>query len=262
MKNTCYAIISKDVKEILLNWQILLPMVIVPLMLGVFMPTMMILGLEKGKNSLHELGPLLQMLPANVSFMSDVNRAFYALIDFMCPPLFLMIPLMAGSIIGASCLIVEKERRTLETLLYTPVTLPELFVAKLFATFIPSFIVTLIAFAGFCIVVNIFGHNYLNGAVFPNLKWLILIFWVSPAIILFGLSAMVIISAYASTFQSAQQLSGFIIVPFVILLTAQTSGHLVMDTWHYLLFSPLLLLFDYLIMSYAAKRMTYERLLD
>ncbi|EKD82982.1 MAG: ABC transporter permease protein [uncultured bacterium] len=262
MKNTYYAIISKDVKEILLNWQILLPMVIMPLMMGVFMPFMMILGLEKGKHSLHGLEPLLKMLPTDIAFMTDVSRAFYVLIDFMCPPLFLMIPLMAGSIIGASCLIVEKERRTLETLLYTPVTLPELFVAKLFATFIPSFIVTLISFAGFCIVVNIFGQNYLNGAVFPNLKWLILIFWVSPAIILFGLSAMVIISAYASTFQSAQQLSGFIIVPFILLLTAQTSGHLIMNTGHYLLFSPVLLLVDYLIISFAAKRLTYERLLE
>ncbi len=261
MRKRLGAIILKDLKAILRNRQIWIPMVILPLIMSVFMPSMFLYGLEKGAKKMNDIQPMLKMIPAGIEFESNVGKIFYVILNFMFPPLFLMIPLMAGSIIGASCLVGEKEAKTLETILYTPISLTELLLGKLLATFLPSYTITLVSFGLFSAVVNYGGGSYLSEA-FPNVKWIVLIAMVCPAVILFGLSSMVIISAYASTFQGAQQLSGFVVIPFLMLVVAQTSGAFAVQTWHLVATAPALLLLDYLLISFAARRLTYERLLE
>lgn len=262
MGRQMWAILVKDLKAILANRQVWLPMIILPLILSVFMPSLFFVGLAKGTQKLSRLAPMLRVLPPELVFQADVQKIFYVVLNFTFPPLFLLIPLMTGSIIGASCLVGEKEHGTLETLLYTPVTLRQLFFGKLLATFVPAYLVTLLSFGVFTLVINWKGAAYLGGLTFPNEKWLILIFCISPAVILFGLSAMVIISAYASTFQGAQQLSGFVVLPFMALLIAQVSGAFALQTWHLVAGTPLLLLLDWLLMTFSLRRLTYERLLQ
>jgi len=262
MSNPVWGIILKDLKAIMRNRQVWLPMLILPLVLSAFMPAVFIIGLDRGARNVSHIAPILKMVPAGLQFETNLQKLFYVVLNFMFPPLFLMIPLIASSIIGASCLVGEKENKTLETLLYTPVTLRQLFFSKLLATFIPAYVVTLTSFAVFTLVVHLMGGAYLQEMPFPNLKWLVLIFLVSPSVILFGLSAMVVISAYASTFQGAQQLSGFIAIPFMGLIIAQTSGVLPLETQYLVVGAPLLLVFDYLIISFCLRRLTYERLLE
>ncbi|MFZ2957668.1 MAG: ABC transporter permease subunit [Candidatus Ozemobacteraceae bacterium] len=257
-----WAIVVKDLREIRRNRQVWLPMIILPLMMTTFVPAVFFIGMEQTSKPMHDLQPLLKLLPPQMAILPDIQKLFFVAVNFMFPPLFLMIPLMAGSIIGASCLVGEKERKTLETLLYTPISLQELLWGKLLAAFIPSYAVTLISFALFTLIINLGISHYAIDMVFPNIKWMILITMVSPATILFGLSGMVIISAYATTFQGAQQLSGFIVMPFLFLTVGQTSGILVLESAHLLLFAPGLLILDFLILRFCARHISYERLLE
>lgn len=75
----------------------------------------------------------------------------------------------------------EKERKTLEALLYTPTTDFELVAAKLAAAWVPAIIV---AWVGFCPLWNC-GEwgcvGYHGGAIFfPNTMWAVLALWVAP----------------------------------------------------------------------------------
>jgi len=262
MRHRLRAIVWKDLREILRNRQVWLPMLILPLMMTAFMPTMFYLGLEKSAKPMRDLQPLMKFLPTNLTVVPDQQKLFFLAVNFMFPPLFLMIPLMAGSIIGASCLVGERERKTLETLLYTPISLQELLWGKLLATFIPSYAVTLLSFLLFATLVNLGAGRLGMDMFFPNAHWMVLIGLVSPATILFGLSGMVVISAYASTFQAAQQLSGFIVLPFIGLMVAQTTGTVVLQTQGFFLLAPALLLLDVLLLWFCARRLSYERLLE
>jgi ABC-type Na+ efflux pump permease subunit len=102
-------------------------------------------------------------------------------LNYVFPVFFLLIPIMTSSIIGASSFVGEKEHKTMESLLYTPISIRELFFAKVVGSAVPAFVITLLSSVMFGIVMNIGGFIYFGNLVFPNFKWLILIFWVSPA---------------------------------------------------------------------------------
>ena len=118
----------------------------------------------------------------------------------------------------------EKERKTLEALLYTPISEVELFVAKLLTGFIPSMIVSLGAFVVYGIVVNLSGYPTVGRIFFPTASWWPLVFWLGPGVALVGLGATVLISSKAKSAVQAQQVSGILVMPIVFLMIAQISG--------------------------------------
>lgn len=261
MNRALLAIIRKDSREVFGHWQVALPMVVIPLVFGIFLP-MMILSL--GDPADRDMEKLLHQLPAAMllAFPGKEQLLFRAALDYMFPVFFLFIPVMAGSVLGAASFVGEKERGTMETLFYTPVTLPQLFLAKVMAVFIPAYGVTLLAFTAFGAVVNWKGYAVFGSLIFPTFKWLVIIGWLSPALALLAIAMMVIISARASTFQAAQQMSALVVLPVVGLIAAQTSGAIMLETSH-LFWSGLGLLALAMLLLYLASRfIRYETLLS
>jgi ABC-type Na+ efflux pump permease subunit len=257
-----YGILAKDLKLILRNKQIWLPMTILPAVMTMLVPGMFMYGITHSPRQLDDVRNLMRFIPSGLTFDTDVQRAYYAGLNYMFPPLFLMIPLIASSVIGAGCLVAEKESKTLETLLYAPITLTELLYAKLVATFVPAYAITLVSFGLFVTVVHLTAPPDARVVGFPVARWLTLILTVCPAMILVGLSAMVMVSAYATTFQGAQQLSSFVVVPITFALIAQMSGAYAMETGTLLGAAVGLTGLAALLLRLAASRLTYERLLE
>jgi ABC-type Na+ efflux pump permease subunit len=50
---------------------------------------------------------------------------------------------MCSGVIGASSFVGEKEHKTMESLLYTPISMERLLRAKILGVFVPSYIITL-----------------------------------------------------------------------------------------------------------------------
>ena len=59
---------------------------------------------------------------------------------------------------------------------------------------------------------------------FPNTMWLVMIFWVVPALPGLGFGVMVLVSARAQGFQDAYQLGGLVMLPMLLLIFGQVSG--------------------------------------
>jgi ABC-type Na+ efflux pump permease subunit len=178
----------------------------------------------------------------------------------MFPNLFLLIPIMASSIIAASSFVGEKERKTMESLLYTPMSIKQLFTAKVIGTAIPAYIISLMCFVVFGIIVNIGGWFYFGRLIFPNLKWIILVLWVTPAVTILAIAIMVIVSAKAETFQDAQQMSGFIVVPVILLFVGQVSGLFMLNTLILLAAGAVLYVADYILIKVASGKFMPEKL--
>ena len=225
-------VFRKDWREIRRNWQVLLPIVVVPLMISVFLPVLLTLIpslTTTSSSSLNGFEGLMQNLPSHVQAqlagMTETQVMIYVMALYFLAPFFLIIPLMASSVIAADSFAGEKERKTIEALLATPISDSELFLGKTLVSFIPSMAVTIISFAIYSVVFDLMALSIFNGALLlPNLDWLLLIFALAPTVALASIGLTVMISAKVKGFREAQQISAVLLIPILALVFGQISG--------------------------------------
>jgi ABC-type Na+ efflux pump permease subunit len=225
------AIMRKDLKQVFQNKMVWLPMVIVPAILLVLFPGVAVVLprlLDPAELEFEDLGRLLKGLPPQFQTMLrglSVSQQFTVLMaNFPFAPMFLIIPLMVSSILGADSFAGEKERKTLEGLLYTPISDTELFLAKVLIALIPAMVVNVASFVLYGLVVNLAGYHLVGRVFFPTAPWWPLVFWLGPAVSVAGLGATVLMSSKAKTFMEAQQASGMLVLPILFLMIGQLSG--------------------------------------
>jgi ABC-type Na+ efflux pump permease subunit len=228
-----FAIVRKDLKVVSQNKGVMLPILIVPLILFVVLPWAVVLVpslVNVAGVSASDVDKILTMInrmPALKQELAgyDNNQIFTAFIlVYMLAPFFLIIPLMVSSVIAADSFAGEKERKTMEALLYTPTTDRELFIAKLFSGWLAAIVVALAGFMLYVFTANAAGWSQMHRIFFPNTMWLLLIAWVVPALPGLGLGVMVIVSARAQGFQDANQIGGLVVLPVLLLVIGQVTG--------------------------------------
>lgn len=263
MNNAQIAIIKKDIKEIVENKQIFIPMLIVPILFMVIMPLGLLILVNYGDFAAEGLKDLkfINDLPFIKSGYDTTQIIILVALEYIFPSLFMIIPIMNSSIIGASSFVGEKEHKTLETLLYAPISVNELFTAKVVGVFLPAYVLAFIACVLFGIVMNIGGSIYFSKLIFPSIKWFLIIFWLTPAITLGGIVFTVLISAKAKTFQAAQQMSGIIVLPIIFILIGQVNGLFLLSNTIVIGIGLLLFLVDFLLIKRAAKGFSAEKLI-
>lgn len=227
------AIMRKDLRQVAQNKMVWLPMIVVPVMFTVILPLVLILlpsmlSPTEFEAESNELTSLFRAMPEEfkrpLQDMSPIQSWVMLSANYLFAPMFLIVPLMVSSILGADSFAGEKERKTLEGLLYTPLSDAELIVAKLLVAFIPALVIDIASFLVYGLVVNLAGYRVMGRIFFPVATWWPLVFWVAPAISLAGLGATVLISAKAKGFMEAQQLSGALVLPIVFMMIGQVSG--------------------------------------
>lgn len=254
------AVIRKDIREILSSKQTMLPMVILPAIFTIILPIGLLFGAQFGLEGVNGMDQLIEIFGDLFGTYNDSQILIEITMNYMFPIFFLLIPVMTSSIIGAGSFIGEKERKTMESLLYTPISIRELFVAKVVGVAIPAYAITFVSAVVFGIIMNVGGWIYFGRMIFPNFKWILLILWVCPAVTLLGLAFMVLVSAKAKTFEEAQQMSGLIIVPIIFFLIGQLTGLFMLNELILLVAGAILYLLDYALMKNATKRFVPEKL--
>jgi len=228
-------VFRKDWREIRRNWQVILPIVIVPLMISVLLPVMLTvipsLATTPGSSSSGFEG-LIQNLPSHVqeqlAGMTETQVMIYVMALYFFAPFFLIIPLMASSVIASDSFAGEKERKTIEALLATPISDSELFLGKTLVSFIPSMAVTIISFVIYSIVFDLLAFSIFNGALLlPTLDWILLIFALAPTVALASIGLTVMISAKVKGFKEAQQISAILLIPILALVFGQATGAII-----------------------------------
>ena len=227
-------VFRKDWREIRRNWQVILPIVVVPLMISVVLPIILavipsIAMTQGGSSSGFE--SLIGNLPGNVqeqlAAMTEQQRMIYIIAVYFFAPFFLIIPLMASSVISSDSFAGEKERKTIEALLATPISDGELFLGKILVSFIPSMIITIISFAVYTTVFDILAYAIFGMFLLPTLDWILLIFGLTPTLALVSIGLTVMISARVKGFREAQQISVILLIPVLALIFGQATGALI-----------------------------------
>lgn len=221
------------------NLQVWLPMLIVPFVLGIAVPggiTWGILRFGEANNELQDILRLLEQLPAG-SLLDSVSRfdglrqqAVFFMANYMLAPFFLLIPVLAASTISADSFAGEKERGTLESLLFSPITVDVLFTGKVLASFLPAIGLAWGTFLLTIVTVNAVAWPWMNQVFFPTLNWLPLMLLVIPLLSLATIFLTVFVSARVRTFQAAYQLGGIVSLPVIGLVVGQLTGVLFLST--------------------------------
>ena len=134
-KRQTIAIIQKDLRSITANKRMLAALLVVPIVLTVVMPSISLLALRFLPEDTQDMERMLALLPLGEQ-TGDLSRDMPGLLlNYVMPTFFLLIPIMAASVMAAVSFVGEKEKRTLETLLYCPLSLRQVFRAKVLAAF-------------------------------------------------------------------------------------------------------------------------------
>ncbi len=229
-------VFRKDWREVSRNWQIVLPMVVVPFMFSIVLPVLMIVlpSLATGSDSTSGgFDTMINSFPIDVrnqlAQMTVRQALVYIMSLYFFAPFFLIIPLMTSSVIASDSFAGEKERKTIEALLATPISDSELFLGKILVSFVPSMIVTIVSFLIYSTVVNTVSFSVFNGRfLLPNPIWILLIFGLAPTLALASIGLAVIISARVKGFREAQQISAILLIPILALVFGQVSGALIL----------------------------------
>ena len=253
------AIVRKDLKVALQNKGVVLPIIILPLILFIAFPWFMAYApsLAEATGTSNNMGQILERMPSSLlnelsRYTKDQQLVVFTLI-YMLAPMFLIMPLMVSSVLAADSFAGEKERKTLEALLYTPTTDRELFTAKLLGAWMTAVVVAILSFVVYGVMVNAAGWHSIGHLFFPTWMWIALVFWVSPAVAALGLVVMVFVSARAQGFQDAYQLGGLVVLPVLLLMIGQISGVMYFSLSVVLLVGLVICLIDLVLLWFASK---------
>lgn len=109
---------------------------------------------------------------------------------------------MASSVMAASSFVGEKEKHTLETLLYSPLSLGQLFQSKILAGFSVGMMISFSSFAAMLLVMELESFFLTGNLLLPAASWLAIMLLIAPAI---SFAVTVRSSAKAQTIEEAQQ---------------------------------------------------------
>ena len=260
MKRAEKAIIKKDIRGITSNRRLFSALWIVPLALTVVLPSIFVCAAHFAPDDPDVLA-LLELLPGTANTESVELAIAGIIFNYILPAFFLMIPIMTASVMAASAFVGEKEKHTLETLLYCPLSVKEIFRAKVLASFLLSMLVSLVSFAVMLTVLELESVFLMGSPLLPGGGWVIVLFLLSPAVSLIAVTLIVRNSARAQSVEESQQSAVFLIIPVILLVVGQFAGVMILNVWILLGLSIVCALLARLLLQRAVKRFTYEMLL-
>ena len=163
---------------------------------------------------------------------------------------------------AASSFVGEKEKHTLETLFYAPLSLDQIFRSKVLASFLLSMAVSLLSFLGMFIVVEAEIFFLMGTFLVPGPNWLVILALLSPSVSLIAVTLIVKSSAKAQSMEESQQSAVFLILLLLLLIVGQVSGLMLLRPWILLILSLICIGIACILLKRAVKGFAYERLLE
>ncbi len=139
------------------------------------------------------------------------------LVFFLLMPAYIPLSIATFSIIG------EKQARSLEPVLATPIRTVELLAGKAIAALVPGVLAGWVTYVVFVLLTGLAYGPALVGVV-TDPSWLAGVFILGPAVGLSSVVAGVLVSARVNDPRVAQQIGGIIIVPIIGLVIIQATG--------------------------------------
>jgi ABC-2 type transport system permease protein len=256
MKNSL-KIFKKEIKEVLKNRSIWLPILAISIMFSVLFPA----GLTISMDSLLDDPETTNFIAKVLQNTGNVQEVFLQFIIKQFMIFLLLIPAMLPSLIAPASVVLEKESNTLEPLIATPIKTWELLFGKTLTSMVPSFAVSFINFILITAVVDILAYIKFGLTPLPTLEWFIVTFILSPIISFIITMASVIISSKSTDIRSAQGIGAVVIFPIYAVIGLQLAGLFLLDIKYLLIGCLVLLAVCPLVLKLAVRVFDRENIL-
>ena len=219
-------LITKEFLDLARNRTVLLPVVLVTAM-SLALPFGIAVGIPflTGRGLGHDMDLVNVSAVAGVysELSSDGRVELFLFQQFLM--LFLLTPITGAMALAAHAIVGEKQARTLEPLLATPITTFELLTAKVFGALIPTLAISLMGLALYAGGIVLLAAPGVARAM-ASARTLLLVALVTPAAALVSLQSAILISSRVNDPRTAQQFGVLIILPLTGILVAEFTGSL------------------------------------
>jgi len=155
----------------------------------------------------------------------DAEGAIQAMIFQQFLILLVLTPVAGAMSVAAYAVVGEKQARTLEPLLATPLTTFELLAAKVLGALVPGILLALVCFTLYVGGVVVLAHPGVYRTLFLP-RALLTMFLLGPLASLAALQMAVCVSSRVNDARSAQQIGALIILPITLLLVGEFTANL------------------------------------
>jgi ABC-2 type transport system permease protein len=221
------SIFRREWKEILKNRTLLQTMVLMPILL-VALPTGVILFMNSVVLDFAEKNRAPEVVSKFGTISGADNTTVLAGLITLCFTFFLPLPAVLPMTIASSSLVNEKEKRSLEPLLATPVKTSEILWGKSLSAIVPAIILTWVSFILLVLVLGlILNRNVITKLDLP--LWFAIIGLWTPALATWTTLVGVAISSRAKDARAATQAGSFMVIPILALIIGMGTGVVVIN---------------------------------
>lgn len=174
--------------------------------------------------------------------------------------LFMILPVMIPVTIAAYSIVGEKSTRSLEPLLATPITTAELIIGKAAAAVLPAVVVTWLSFGIYLFAARLMT----NAVIFSRMvqaEWLLAVFLVGPLLAILAVCAAMMISSRVTDPRTAEQLSGAVVLPIILLIMGQSFGVFLLSSELVIVTAVVLIFLDALLIYLTINLFQRETIL-
>ena len=227
-----WVVARTDLRSLLLQRDFWLPMALLGSFFFVIVPVFLlgVIGIIGSNDAVQGVANAVQVLPkdaqAAVPDVSPIGKVQFMIAVYGLAPIAVVVPLTISSAIGASTIVGERERGTGEFLAHSPADTREIYVGKLFASIIPGYITTIVGFGLYALLVNLIVGPKIGYWFFPTTSWWLLIVWVLPPFLAITLSLVLRLSSKVKSTAAAQQATGLVTLPLILIAYGQSTGAL------------------------------------
>jgi ABC-2 type transport system permease protein len=220
------ALIAKEFLDLSRNRSVLAPVALVTLV-SLVIPFVVIVVVPAMTGQPIGEDPALARIGAEIGLRSGVapDVAVEAFLFQQFLMLFLLTPITGAMSLAAHAVVGEKQARTLEPLLATPVRTIELLVAKVLGALMPTLAISFVGIGIYFLGIALFADPGVFAAMATLRTWLLILF-IGPVAALVSLQAAIVISSRVNDPRTAQQFGVLIILPLTAVFVAQFTGSL------------------------------------
>lgn len=197
-------------------------------------------------------------LPAAIPEGTEPRVAWLSVFTtYLCPLLFLSVPIICSVASAACAFVSERESGTLETLMLTTMSYKSVFSSKVTVCTLISVIISLISFVAFTITMSI-ADLLLSAPYFFSLEWLAMLLLLTPSLALFSTIFVSLITTRVRTVSETLQTMGYLILPFALLYIAQLTGVVTVNFLFIVLCAIILIALSIILFNASARRFSPE----
>jgi len=260
------AIVKKDLREMFKSKYILSAVIGMPILFAIFIP-------------LSTLYPLVAINPSDFEgeeelpvFFSDLmsqvvpnwddagaHGQLLILMAYLMFIMVLLIPIILPAVTASETIVGEKERKTMEALLASPISETELVTGKILSSFIPSVLGTAFAALTYGIITNILIYPYVNALLFLDILSIVFLFAIAPLLSILSVELMILISSRVTSVRDAYQLGSLVVLPLIMIVIGLVVTYLLISVLALMASVAILLILCAIFFKIATNMFDRER---